>query len=239
MKKDIFSFQSSDDLQSFSLFYSMDVIRFMGDSSACTGFLHSRAVRYDKSRVHGSSSRVFCSSLLGAAACYFDEIFQIKHFSRYKIYSWIMLWLVYDKIFWFSFHLASFCFAICWQFNQFVFLLQACALFGAAALDLVPTKKVKVVYLALIFSLVMTYIFQFFNTMTPRYKNGHARIVVKFQITGRLVYPRCLDHAFIPSSQSKRRTNSLFYQAHYRDCSYNWARRHFPNGSQISDRCRA
>jgi len=63
---------------------------------------------------------------------------------------------------------ASFCFAICWQFNQFVFLLQACALFGAGALDLVPTKKVKMVYLVLIFSLVMTYIFQFFNTMTPR-----------------------------------------------------------------------
>lgn len=64
--------------------------------------------------------------------------------------------------------LSSFCFAICWQFNQFVFLLQACALYGTGALDLVPVRKVKTAYAALGFALAMTYILQFFNEMTPR-----------------------------------------------------------------------
>jgi len=34
------------------------------------------------------------------------------------------------------------CFALCWQFNQFIFLLQALALFGVWVLDLVPAHKV-------------------------------------------------------------------------------------------------
>merc|ERR1712048_88421 len=63
---------------------------------------------------------------------------------------------------------ASFCFAICWQFNQFVFLLQACALYGTGALELVPVRKIKTAYSALCFSLLMTYLLQFFNEMTPR-----------------------------------------------------------------------
>ena len=45
----------------------------------------------------------------------------------------------------------SFLFAVCWQFNQFVFLLQACALYGAASLGLVPVTKVGLVYFFFVF----------------------------------------------------------------------------------------
>ena len=44
----------------------------------------------------------------------------------------------------------------------------ACALYGAAALDLVPVKKVKSVFTALLVSLVLVYTSQFFNEMTIR-----------------------------------------------------------------------
>jgi len=64
--------------------------------------------------------------------------------------------------------LVSFLFAVCWQFNQFVFLLQACALYGTGALGLVPINKVKSVFAALLVALVFVYVSQFFNEMTIR-----------------------------------------------------------------------
>ncbi|KAI0209796.1 putative C-mannosyltransferase DPY19L3 [Lamellibrachia satsuma] len=41
---------------------------------------------------------------------------------------------------------ATFLFAVCWQFNQFVLLLQAMAVFGLQLLCVVPRQKICVVY---------------------------------------------------------------------------------------------
>ena len=38
---------------------------------------------------------------------------------------------------------ATLCFSLGWQFNQFVLLLQAFALFGTWILDMVPPRKVR------------------------------------------------------------------------------------------------
>ena len=51
---------------------------------------------------------------------------------------------------------------------MYIYSVLACALYGTGALDLVPVRKIKTGYVALIFSLAMTYLLQFFNEMTPR-----------------------------------------------------------------------
>lgn len=60
---------------------------------------------------------------------------------------------------------STLCFSITWQFNQFVLLLQAMALFGVWVLDIIPGYKVRRVYAIFYGSLFIVAILQFFNTM--------------------------------------------------------------------------
>jgi len=45
----------------------------------------------------------------------------------------VCIWIIF---------ISTFLFALFWQFNQFIFLLQAFALFGVWVLDMVPPRKV-------------------------------------------------------------------------------------------------
>lgn len=60
---------------------------------------------------------------------------------------------------------STFLFSLCWQFNQFILLLQALALFGVWVLDMVPAQKVRVVLLSQAVSLLLVCILQSINKM--------------------------------------------------------------------------
>ncbi|XP_072452264.1 protein C-mannosyl-transferase DPY19L3 isoform X3 [Chiloscyllium punctatum] len=69
---------------------------------------------------------------------------------------------------WWSFTLiiiSTFLFCITWQFNQFILLIQALALFSMDCLDMVPASKVTSLYLVHIASLLLVWILQFNNSM--------------------------------------------------------------------------
>ncbi|KAK3593826.1 hypothetical protein CHS0354_011427 [Potamilus streckersoni] len=61
--------------------------------------------------------------------------------------------------------ISTFFFNLCWQFNQFIMLLQAFALFGVWILDMVPPHKVRVVLLSQAVSLFLVCLLQFANKM--------------------------------------------------------------------------
>ncbi|XP_038077651.1 probable C-mannosyltransferase DPY19L3 isoform X2 [Patiria miniata] len=61
--------------------------------------------------------------------------------------------------------LSSFLFVLFWQFAQFVFLLQAMALYGSASLQMVPTHKVVRLLLLQAISILAVCLLQFFNKM--------------------------------------------------------------------------
>ncbi|KAL3883925.1 hypothetical protein ACJMK2_030151 [Sinanodonta woodiana] len=61
--------------------------------------------------------------------------------------------------------ISTFFFNLCWQFNQFIMLLQAFALFGVWILDMVPPQKVRVVLLSQAVSLFLVCLLQFANKM--------------------------------------------------------------------------
>lgn len=56
-------------------------------------------------------------------------------------------------------------FSLTWQFNQFILLMQALALFALDCLDLVSTGKVTCLYLVQVSSLLLVWLLQFFNPM--------------------------------------------------------------------------
>uniref|UniRef100_K1R1G3 Dpy-19-like protein 3 n=1 Tax=Magallana gigas TaxID=29159 RepID=K1R1G3_MAGGI len=60
---------------------------------------------------------------------------------------------------------STLCFSLCWQFNQFVLLLQAFALFGTWILDMVPSRKIQMLLVAQMTSLLVTCLLQFINKM--------------------------------------------------------------------------
>uniref|UniRef100_K1PWP7 Dpy-19-like protein 3 n=1 Tax=Magallana gigas TaxID=29159 RepID=K1PWP7_MAGGI len=60
---------------------------------------------------------------------------------------------------------STLCFSLCWQFNQFVLLLQAFALFGTWILDMVPPRKIQMLLVAQMTSLLVTCLLQFINKM--------------------------------------------------------------------------
>ncbi|XP_053396813.1 probable C-mannosyltransferase DPY19L3 isoform X1 [Mercenaria mercenaria] len=60
---------------------------------------------------------------------------------------------------------STFLFSLCWQFNQFILLLQALALFGVWILDMVPAHKVRVVLLSQALSLFLVCLLQSINKM--------------------------------------------------------------------------
>jgi len=65
--------------------------------------------------------------------------------------------------------LTTFIFSICWQFNQFLLLLQAASLYILYAVNLVSYSKLKKIFLCgYLGSLGLAYVFQFFNPMIPR-----------------------------------------------------------------------
>ncbi|XP_022081920.1 probable C-mannosyltransferase DPY19L3 isoform X2 [Acanthaster planci] len=61
--------------------------------------------------------------------------------------------------------LSSFLFVLTWQFAQFVFLLQAMALYGSASLQMVPRHKVVRLLLLQAVCILSVCILQFFNKM--------------------------------------------------------------------------
>ncbi|XP_027749348.1 probable C-mannosyltransferase DPY19L3 isoform X3 [Empidonax traillii] len=61
--------------------------------------------------------------------------------------------------------IATFLFSLTWQFNQFMMLIQALALFILDCLDMLPTAKVTWLYIIQISALLLVCVLQFFNSM--------------------------------------------------------------------------
>uniref|UniRef100_A0A8C6XLB6 Dpy-19 like C-mannosyltransferase 3 n=1 Tax=Naja naja TaxID=35670 RepID=A0A8C6XLB6_NAJNA len=61
--------------------------------------------------------------------------------------------------------IATFLLSLTWQFNQFILLIQAMALFTLDCLDMIPEGKVVWLYIVQVASLLMVYTLQFFNSM--------------------------------------------------------------------------
>ncbi|XP_041353948.1 probable C-mannosyltransferase DPY19L3 [Gigantopelta aegis] len=63
--------------------------------------------------------------------------------------------------------MSTFLFALFWQFNQFIFLLQCISLFGVWILDMVHSQKVQRLLLIILGSMLAVWVAQFGNTMIP------------------------------------------------------------------------
>uniref|UniRef100_A0A8C0VHE6 Dpy-19 like C-mannosyltransferase 3 n=2 Tax=Cyanistes caeruleus TaxID=156563 RepID=A0A8C0VHE6_CYACU len=61
--------------------------------------------------------------------------------------------------------IATFLFSLTWQFNQFMMLIQALALFVLDCLDMLPTAKVTWLYIIQVSGLLLVCVLQFFNSM--------------------------------------------------------------------------
>ncbi|XP_035749507.1 probable C-mannosyltransferase DPY19L3 isoform X4 [Egretta garzetta] len=61
--------------------------------------------------------------------------------------------------------IATFLFSLTWQFNQFMMLIQALALFILDYFDMLPTAKVMWLYIIQISGLLLVCVLQFFNSM--------------------------------------------------------------------------
>ncbi|XP_076205291.1 protein C-mannosyl-transferase DPY19L3 isoform X2 [Aptenodytes patagonicus] len=61
--------------------------------------------------------------------------------------------------------IATFLFSLTWQFNQFMMLIQALALFILDCFDMLPTAKVTWLYIIQISALLLVCVLQFFNSM--------------------------------------------------------------------------
>uniref|UniRef100_A0A8B9MDF4 Dpy-19 like C-mannosyltransferase 3 n=1 Tax=Accipiter nisus TaxID=211598 RepID=A0A8B9MDF4_9AVES len=61
--------------------------------------------------------------------------------------------------------IATFLFSLTWQFNQFMMLIQALALFILDCFDMLPTAKVMWLYIIQISGLLLVCVLQFFNSM--------------------------------------------------------------------------
>ncbi|ESO87300.1 hypothetical protein LOTGIDRAFT_107140 [Lottia gigantea] len=60
---------------------------------------------------------------------------------------------------------STFLFCICWQFNQFIMLLQLISLFGVWVLDFIPSFKIQRVLFMQLLSLFTVFYLQYYNTM--------------------------------------------------------------------------
>uniref|UniRef100_A0A4W3JHE3 Dpy-19 like C-mannosyltransferase 3 n=1 Tax=Callorhinchus milii TaxID=7868 RepID=A0A4W3JHE3_CALMI len=60
---------------------------------------------------------------------------------------------------------STFLFCVTWQFNQFILLIQALALFSLDCLDMVPGRQITSLYLVQVASLLLVCILQFNNSM--------------------------------------------------------------------------
>ncbi|NWR72253.1 D19L3 mannosyltransferase, partial [Centropus unirufus] len=61
--------------------------------------------------------------------------------------------------------IATFLFSLTWQFNQFMMLIQALALFILDCFDMLPTAKVTWLYIIQVSGLLLVCVLQFFNSM--------------------------------------------------------------------------
>uniref|UniRef100_A0A663M3N1 Dpy-19 like C-mannosyltransferase 3 n=1 Tax=Athene cunicularia TaxID=194338 RepID=A0A663M3N1_ATHCN len=61
--------------------------------------------------------------------------------------------------------ISTFLFSLTWQFNQFMMLIQALALFILDCFDMLPTAKVTWLYIIQISGLLLVCVLQFFNSM--------------------------------------------------------------------------
>ncbi|KFO81356.1 putative C-mannosyltransferase DPY19L3 [Cuculus canorus] len=61
--------------------------------------------------------------------------------------------------------IATFLFSVTWQFNQFMMLIQALALFILDCFDMLPTAKVTWLYIIQVSGLLLVCVLQFFNSM--------------------------------------------------------------------------
>ncbi|KAK2529953.1 Dpy19l3 [Columba guinea] len=61
--------------------------------------------------------------------------------------------------------ISTFLFSLTWQFNQFMMLIQALALFILDCFDMLPTAKVMWLYIIQISGLLLVCVLQFFNSM--------------------------------------------------------------------------
>uniref|UniRef100_A0A673WN58 Dpy-19 like C-mannosyltransferase 3 n=1 Tax=Salmo trutta TaxID=8032 RepID=A0A673WN58_SALTR len=68
----------------------------------------------------------------------------------------VVLWLMF---------LATLCFCLTWQFNQFILLVQALIIFTLDCLDLISTEQVTCLYLVQVSSLLSVWLLQFCNSM--------------------------------------------------------------------------
>ncbi|KAM6977862.1 protein C-mannosyl-transferase DPY19L3 [Aplochiton taeniatus] len=68
----------------------------------------------------------------------------------------VMLWLVF---------VATLCFCLTWQFNQFILLVQTLIIYTMDCLDLLTTQQVTSLYLVQVWGLVCVWLLQFCNSM--------------------------------------------------------------------------
>ncbi|XP_061561146.1 probable C-mannosyltransferase DPY19L3 [Phycodurus eques] len=68
----------------------------------------------------------------------------------------VMVWLMY---------VCSLCFCVTWQFNQFIFLVQALVVYTLDCVDVLTTAQVTTLYLVQVSALLSVWLLQFFNAM--------------------------------------------------------------------------
>lgn len=68
----------------------------------------------------------------------------------------VMVWLMY---------VATFCFCLTWQFNQFILLVQALIIYALDCADFLSTKQVTTLYLVQVCGLLTVWLLQFCNSM--------------------------------------------------------------------------
>ncbi|XP_073715308.1 protein C-mannosyl-transferase DPY19L3 isoform X1 [Misgurnus anguillicaudatus] len=91
----------------------------------------------------------FLALQVAAITCYLRP--QLK-----PIQKRVVLWLVF---------VATFCFCLTWQFNQFVLLVQALIIFTLDCLDFFTAEQVVSLYLIQVLSLLLVWLLQFCNSM--------------------------------------------------------------------------
>ncbi|XP_019740049.1 probable C-mannosyltransferase DPY19L3 isoform X2 [Hippocampus comes] len=68
----------------------------------------------------------------------------------------VMVWLMY---------VCSLCFCVTWQFNQFIFLVQAFVIYTLDCVDMLTAAQVNTLYLVQASALLSVWLLQFFNAM--------------------------------------------------------------------------
>ncbi|XP_018613668.1 probable C-mannosyltransferase DPY19L3 [Scleropages formosus] len=96
----------------------------------------------------------------------------------------VALWLTFLSTLWFC---------LTWQFNQFILLIQALVVFALDCLDFIEPRKVTLLYLVQVCSLLLVWLLQFCNTM----------------ILGSLALSFIISVLFVKHFQTKLKTGGL------------------------------